>query len=80
LPDNVKEVFVDLTYRGDYTGSDDKRGNTRKVIVPAVYKDQQDNLSGDESDFYQVMTDKGLWRVDFKVDPNRVKKRYKELE
>jgi len=29
-----------------------------KWIVPAVYKDQQDNLSGDESDFYQVMTDK----------------------
>lgn len=69
-----------MTYRGDYTGSEDKRGNTRKVIVPAVYKDQQDNLSGDESDFYQVMTDKEFWRVDFKVDPNRVKKRYKELE
>jgi hypothetical protein len=27
LPENVKEVLTDLTYRGDYTGSEDKRGN-----------------------------------------------------
>lgn len=76
LPDNVKEVLIDLTYRGDYTGSEDKRGNTRKVIVPAVYKDQQEGLSGKSSKFYKVMRNENLWKSKFNMDNNRHKKRY----
>jgi type VI secretion system secreted protein VgrG len=75
LPENVKEVLTDLTYRGDYTGSEDKRGNTRKEIVPAVYKDFQEGLSGKSSDFYTIMENLALWRDDFKVDLNRRGKR-----
>ena len=75
LPDNVKEVLTDLTYRGDYTGSDDKRGNTRKVIVPAVYKDQNKKLIGAKSNFYEVMSDDTLWKVTFSVDRSRFQSR-----
>jgi hypothetical protein len=80
LSENVKEVLVDLTYRGDYTGSEDKRGNTRKLIVPAVYKDQKKNLSGIQSDFYDAMTDRILWLKNFQVDDNRFKSRQGELQ
>jgi hypothetical protein len=75
LPDNVKEVLVDLTYRGDCTGSEDKRGNTRKLIVPAVYQDLKEGLSGKSSEFYTIMENLALWRDDFKVDLNRRGKR-----
>jgi hypothetical protein len=75
LPQNVIDVLTDLTYRGDYTGSNDARGNTRKLIVPAVYKDFQEGLSGKSSDFYTIMENLALWRDDFKVDLNRRGKR-----
>ena len=71
LPQNVKDVLADLTYRGDYTGTKDARGNTRKVIVPAVYKDQKDNLKGVDSQFYKVLKNQVLWKTTFGVDGNR---------
>ncbi|AWX98951.1 hypothetical protein A8139_02270 [Marinomonas primoryensis] len=80
LPENVKEVLIDLTYRGDYTGSDDTRGNTRKVIVPSVYKDQQEGLKGDRSDFYRVMKNERLWKIKFGIDDNLHEKRTEKLE
>ncbi|AWX98953.1 hypothetical protein A8139_02280 [Marinomonas primoryensis] len=76
LPENVKEVLIDLTYRGDYTGSDDTRGKTRKVIVPAVYKDQQEGLKGEGSYFYEIMRDPNLWLEKFNVDENRYNNRW----
>ncbi|TDO99758.1 pesticin C-terminus-like muramidase [Marinomonas balearica] len=80
LPQNVKDVLIDLTYRGDYTGSKDKRGNTRKQIVPAIYKDQQEGLSGETSNFYGVMLNKKEWTTKFKVDENRIISRIGTLE
>ncbi|EAQ67592.1 hypothetical protein MED121_16734 [Marinomonas sp. MED121] len=71
LPKKVKDVLVDLTYRGDYTGTKDKRGNTRKVIVPAVYKDQKDDLKGVDSQLYKVLKNESLWKTTFGVDGNR---------
>ncbi|MEP7730715.1 type VI secretion system PAAR protein [Marinomonas primoryensis] len=75
LPENVKEVLTDLTYRGDYTGSDDTRGNTRKVIVPAVYKDQQEGLKGEGSYFYEVMDNRIFWSEVFGVVNGRILRR-----
>ncbi|QMV14185.1 pesticin C-terminus-like muramidase [Vibrio spartinae] len=80
LPQNVKDVLVDLRYVGVYTGSEDARGNTRAKVIPAVYKDQQEGLSGEGSHFYSVMNDSSLWKDDFGVDPNRFDNRISELE
>ena len=80
LPQNVKEVLIDLTYRGDYTGTEDKRGNTRKVIVPAVYRDQIENNSGINSILHKIMEYDSLWRINFQVDDNRYIKRMEHLE
>lgn len=80
LPQKVKDVLVDLTYRGDYTGTKDKRGNTRKVIVPAVYRDQINNLRDDKSEFYVVLKNEKLWKIDFQVDGNRFTKRQEIFE
>ena len=80
IAENLKEVLVDLTYRGDYTGTEDKRGNTRKIIVPAVYKDQIEKNSGIDSKLYKAMRSKDLWIALFKVDNNRYSKRMEHLE
>jgi peptidoglycan hydrolase-like protein with peptidoglycan-binding domain len=79
LPENVKGVLIDLTYRGDYTGSEDKRGNTRKLIVPAVYQDQQEGLSGKKSKFYKIMKNENLWKNTFDLDINRFTSRWESL-
>jgi len=79
LPQNVKDVLIDLTYRGDYTGTKDKRGNTRKVIVPAVYKDQVEGLKGETSNLNEVISNTDLWKS-FGVDLNRRKKREAALK
>jgi len=80
LPQNVKEVLIDLTYRGDYTGTEDARGNTRKVIVPAVYRDQIESLTSVDSKFYNVITNEKLWTSLFEVDGNRFDNRIRILQ
>ncbi|AEF55507.1 hypothetical protein Mar181_2474 [Marinomonas posidonica IVIA-Po-181] len=71
LSEKVREVITDLRYVGHYTGSGDKRGNTRKKIVPAIYKDLKESLSGDSSNLYEIMTNKVMWLTKFNVDENR---------
>jgi len=71
LPEKVKDVLVDLGYVGMLTGSGDRRGNTRSLMVPAVYHDQVNQKSGVDSELYQVMKNDTLWRVQFGTDRNR---------
>jgi hypothetical protein len=80
LPQNVIDVLTDLTYRGDYTGSNDARGNTRKLIVPAVYKDLSEGIFGKTSNLYKVMFRQIEWREIYGVDANRFKRRYEEIK
>ena len=80
LPQKVKDVLVDLTYRGDYTGSKDKRGNTRKVIVPAVYRDQIEENYGLKSKFRSTLENEKLWLETFEVDDNRFNNRVQYLD
>ncbi|WP_217273966.1 pesticin C-terminus-like muramidase [Shewanella sp. VB17] len=79
LSQKVKDVLVDLTYRGDNVGFDGKYGSTRKLIVPALVQDQTQGLSGEQSDFYRVMRGK-YWVQSYGVDDNRYLKRYKAIE
>ncbi|WP_052702261.1 hypothetical protein [Marinomonas sp. S3726] len=79
LPQNVKDVLVDLTYRGDYTGSKDARGNSRKVIVPAVYKDQIEKNTGADSELALELDNQELWINKLGVDINRFNKRKEHL-
>lgn len=72
LPINVKEVLVDLTYRGD------NQPASRKVIVPALVLDVKNGLTKESSNLYKVMKDK-VWMSSFGVDLNRYESRYKEL-
>jgi hypothetical protein len=80
LPTKVKDILVDLGYVGMLTGSGDRRGNTRLLIVPAVYYDQVNKKSGANSEFYQVMRNDTLWRVKFGADGNRVRARISHLQ
>lgn len=80
LPQKVKDVLVDLTYRGDYTGTEDKRGNTRKVIVPAVYRDQFEENYGLKSKFRSILENEDLWFETFSLDDNRFNKRVQHLD
>ncbi|MDO6583502.1 pesticin C-terminus-like muramidase [Photobacterium sp. 2_MG-2023] len=80
LPENVREVIIDLVYVGVYTGSNDKRGNSRGKVVPAIYKDLQESKSGASSDFYTVMNDQSFWVTKFKVDNNRFIRRRRHLK
>ncbi|MBT0124579.1 hypothetical protein HAS15_24730 [Vibrio campbellii] len=78
LSNNVKDVLIDITYRGDNTSSSDKRGSTRKWFVPALVKDQSSNLSGKESHFFKVIADK-KWITLYGVDQNRFELRKSHL-
>ncbi|WP_299495109.1 pesticin C-terminus-like muramidase [uncultured Shewanella sp.] len=80
LPQNVKDVLVDLTYRGDYTGTEDPRGNTRKSVVPAVYQDQIEGNSGAGSKLHKVISNSKLWLSSFNVDDNRYQRRITHLK
>ncbi|MGF1751763.1 pesticin C-terminus-like muramidase, partial [Vibrio cionasavignyae] len=73
LPRNIREVLVDITYRGD------NRSSSRKMNVPSLVTDINDKLSGSKSKFYLLMKDKKVWVDNFKVDNNRYKARYKAL-
>ncbi|MFS1462486.1 pesticin C-terminus-like muramidase [Vibrio lentus] len=73
LPRNIREVLVDITYRGD------NRSSSRKRIVPSLVADVNDKLSGSVSNFYLLMKDAKFWVDDFKVDNNRYEARYKAL-
>ncbi|EOV0147213.1 hypothetical protein ACOIXN_004696, partial [Vibrio vulnificus] len=77
LPANVKDVLVDLTYRGDNTGSDDPKGSTRAWFIPALVNDIKNDLIGTSSSFYKVMNDK-TW-LKRGVDLNRFEKRWEHL-
>ncbi|WP_299494363.1 hypothetical protein [uncultured Shewanella sp.] len=78
LPQNVREILIDLTYRGDYTGIDDPRGNTRKVVLPAVYQDQISGNTGSDSKFVAAL-EQSFWKESFKVDNNRFDRRIRHL-
>ncbi|WP_299021967.1 LysM peptidoglycan-binding domain-containing protein [uncultured Photobacterium sp.] len=77
LPVNIKDVLVDLTYRGDNTGSDDPKGSTRAWFIPALVYDIKNGLIGTSSSFYNVMIN-DHWR-ERGVDSNRFKKRWEYL-
>ncbi|WP_299489898.1 S-type pyocin domain-containing protein [uncultured Shewanella sp.] len=79
LADNVKEVLTDLTYRGDNTGSDDKRGSTRKWFVPAIVSDQQSGTISTQSKFFNVMNHK-KWMSTYGVNRIRMEKRIEGLK
>lgn len=79
LTDNVKEVLTDLTYRGDNTGSDDKRGSTRKWFVPAIVSDQQSGTVSTQSKFFNVMNHK-KWMSTYGVNRIRMEKRIEGLK
>ncbi|WP_063336787.1 hypothetical protein [Marinomonas sp. SBI22] len=78
LPNKVKEVLVDLTYRGDNTGIKDTRGSTRKWFVPELVKDQQSGETGKKSNFAALLDD-SKWNTVYGVDENRKNKRVKYL-
>ncbi|MCG9725930.1 pesticin C-terminus-like muramidase [Vibrio brasiliensis] len=72
LPINVKDVLVDVTYRGD------NRPASRGMIVPALVMDIKNGLTKESSNLYKVMKDK-IWMSSYHVDLNRYEARYKEL-
>ncbi|WP_425628420.1 pesticin C-terminus-like muramidase [Vibrio neptunius] len=78
LPENVRDVLVDLTYRGDNTGSDDPKGSTRAWFIPALAYDTENNLTGTSSSFYRVMRSNKWLERD--VDINRFEKRREHLQ
>ncbi|MCW8335350.1 hypothetical protein [Vibrio paucivorans] len=75
----VREVITDLTYVGVYTGSDDARGNTRKLVVPAIFEDLRASAHSKASRFRSVMSQDEIWITEFGVDPNRFNKRLSHL-
>ncbi|POB90531.1 pesticin C-terminus-like muramidase [Vibrio vulnificus] len=78
LPANVKDVLVDLTYRGDNTGSNDPRGSTRAWFIPALVYDIKQGLTGPLSEFFRVMDDE-TWHYKYGVDKNRLNNRRDHL-
>ncbi|NOH82469.1 type VI secretion system tip protein VgrG [Vibrio sp. 03-59-1] len=77
LPANVKDVLVDLTYRGDNTGSKDPKGSTRAWFIPALVYDIKNNITDTNSSFFEIMIN-DRWR-ERGVDPNRFQKRWEHL-
>lgn len=71
----VRDISVDLRYVGVYMGSDDSRGNTRALTIPAVHQDIEEGLTGRGSHFHRVMRDDILWKSTFKVDESRFTER-----
>ncbi len=49
VPEKVKDVLVDLTYRGD------NYGTTRRRIMPALLEDQRTGAVGRNSKFYELI-------------------------
>ncbi|WP_299494180.1 S-type pyocin domain-containing protein [uncultured Shewanella sp.] len=80
LPNNVKEVLVDMTYRGDNTGTGDKRGSTRAWFIPALEADQKSGVTGNLTNFIDIMDNKEKWNNIYGVDKNRIMERVKWLK
>uniref|UniRef100_UPI002616A40E S-type pyocin domain-containing protein n=1 Tax=uncultured Shewanella sp. TaxID=173975 RepID=UPI002616A40E len=80
LPNNVKEVLVDMTYRGDNTGKGDSRGSTRAWFIPALEADQKSGVVGERSEFYKVIDDEYKWNTTYGVDNNRIRERTKWIK
>ncbi|MCJ8349915.1 pesticin C-terminus-like muramidase [Moritella sp.] len=59
LSTKVKEVLVDLHFVGRYYAK------TKRLIIPALYKDQLEGKVGEDSAFYKVMNDDDWWLVNF---------------
>ncbi len=72
LPNNIKDVLVDVTYRGD------NKPATRKIIIPSLVLDIENDLKGGSSNLFKVMKDE-VWINVYHVDSNRYESRYKEL-
>ncbi|WP_256896220.1 pesticin C-terminus-like muramidase [Vibrio alginolyticus] len=73
LPRNVKDVLVDLTYRGD------NRPETRRVFLPALASDSKNGIYDTNSNFYTVMKDAKFWNK-FNVPRGRFLVRRTHLE
>ena len=70
MPRKIKDVLIDITYRGDSTGSGTS-SNTRSHYVPALV---MDNGSNDYINFKEVMSvNNATWQS---VPNNRKKRRY----
>ncbi|MGF1902031.1 pesticin C-terminus-like muramidase [Aliivibrio sifiae] len=72
LPKKVKEVLVDLTYRGD------NRSSTRKLFMPPLISDIKNDKTGTSSLFYKIMSDE-MWKTTYYVDENRFTQRKNKL-
>ncbi|GLT19737.1 hypothetical protein GCM10007938_35200 [Vibrio zhanjiangensis] len=70
---SIREVLVDLTYRGDNVSS------TRKMIIPSLVTDINDKLNGCDSKLCLLMKDDKVWIERFGVNHNRYKARYEAL-
>ncbi|MGF1740934.1 peptidoglycan-binding protein [Vibrio profundum] len=73
LPRKVKDVLIDLTYRGDSYKA------TRSRYVPAVVYDQEHKLSGGSSRFYHIMSELFWTSKNAGVDKNRFTNRRNRL-
>ncbi|WP_223808068.1 hypothetical protein [Marinobacter sp. R17] len=71
LSDPVKDVLVDLTYRGDNSPT------TRAWFIPALVADLSNGISGPTSSFYKAMKDRN-W-LSSGVDQNRYESRLERL-
>ncbi|MGF1725605.1 pesticin C-terminus-like muramidase [Photobacterium nomapromontoriensis] len=78
LSKNIKDVLVDLTYRGDNAGSDDPKGSTRAWFIPALFNDIKQGLTGPLSEFFRIMDDEA-WYYKYGVDKNRLNNRRNHL-
>ena len=75
IPQEVKDVLVDITFRGDSTGSD-SRTNTRSHYVPTLVTGARTN---DYSAFEDIMDDERLWRTQQGVQLTRFNERINHL-
>ena len=73
LSSSIREVLVDLTYRGDNISS------TRKMIIPSLVTDINDKLNGCDSKFYLLMKNDKVWVDRLGVNNNRYKARHEAL-
>ncbi|WP_317694766.1 hypothetical protein [Serratia sp. UGAL515B_01] len=64
IPDKIKEILIDLRYRGDYSS------RTRKYIQRPAY-------SGDLQSFGRVIADRSIW---LSVPDDRFKRRVEFYE
>ncbi|PSU86716.1 hypothetical protein C0W42_19685 [Photobacterium kishitanii] len=69
IPINIKELLIDITYRGDNSP------RTRKIIMPALVSDMRNNKPFDKSsELYKVIANP-IWVSKYGLDYNRQKSR-----